>query len=373
MMENRTVAKRETSLDLLRILSMVMIVTMHIIGNGGLLAACEGGLNTAGIGLNLLNAICIVSVNCFVLISGYFLCESKFKLSRLIKLWVKVFVISAGIAMFFKLTGIVKESGADILKDFLPISYNRYWFMTKYFAMYLCAPMLNLLIAKADKKKHGAFIVMLVLLMSVWDDITPLVDAFGTNNGYSFGWFITLYLIAAYIRKYVSNDKVKKPALWYVGGVLFVFVFWIIITFIEGSHPSLEKYISARYFYGYNSLPILIAAVGLFLAFRKMQIKSKALIKITELAAPRTFGVYLIHAPLTMDVFLYQIVFPYASVTALTAFCAVGEAVVIFIGCALVDFVISWLIDLIVLKRDWFGKLMSKLDSKVAFLSEGRD
>ena len=66
--------KRDASLDLLRIISMMMVVCLHTVGWGGLV---DGALipGTANWYLgNAMQALSLQAVNCFVLISGYFFC-----------------------------------------------------------------------------------------------------------------------------------------------------------------------------------------------------------------------------------------------------------------------------------------------------------
>lgn len=44
----------------------------------------------------LLESFCIVAVNVYMFISGYFLCTSSFKVSRLIQLWLQIWAYSVG-------------------------------------------------------------------------------------------------------------------------------------------------------------------------------------------------------------------------------------------------------------------------------------
>ena len=81
--------KRDNNLDLLRIISMLMVVCLHTVGWGGLV---EGALvpGTANWYLgNAMQTLSLQAVNCFVLISGYFLCTAKFRLSKLASTWMQ--------------------------------------------------------------------------------------------------------------------------------------------------------------------------------------------------------------------------------------------------------------------------------------------
>ena len=93
--KNKTV-KRDTGLDLLRIISMIMVVCLHTVGWGGLV---EGALIPGTVNWYLGNAMHTLSlqaVNCFVLISGYFLCTSQFQLTKFASAWVQVVFCSVG-------------------------------------------------------------------------------------------------------------------------------------------------------------------------------------------------------------------------------------------------------------------------------------
>ena len=81
--------KRESNIDCLRIISMLMVVCLHFFSHGGLNSALKPSLNWAA--GNLLLAACFVAVNCFVIISGYYLCTSQFKLKKLANIWLQVF------------------------------------------------------------------------------------------------------------------------------------------------------------------------------------------------------------------------------------------------------------------------------------------
>ena len=84
---------RMIGLDILRILSMVLITFRHFIGYAGLTDAVEA-LSVNGILISVLNVLCGSAVNVFVLISGYFLIDSRFKWSRVLRIWGETFFYS---------------------------------------------------------------------------------------------------------------------------------------------------------------------------------------------------------------------------------------------------------------------------------------
>ena len=80
---------RNIGLDALRIISIIMVLTLHYLGKGGLLDR-NNTSEIYNIIYLLLETLSIVAVKCFILISGYFLCKSEFKLKKFLKLWGEV-------------------------------------------------------------------------------------------------------------------------------------------------------------------------------------------------------------------------------------------------------------------------------------------
>ena len=79
--------ERMANLELLRCIAMMMVIVLHFLGKGGLLAELTNpSLGATGTVAWLLESFAIVAVNVYMLISGYFLCTSSFKLSRLLQL-----------------------------------------------------------------------------------------------------------------------------------------------------------------------------------------------------------------------------------------------------------------------------------------------
>lgn len=81
--------KRRANLELLRVIAMIMIVTMHLVNHGGMIDLAESGTASYYIAWGLLG-LGIPSINIYILISSYFLVESRFSSWRLLKLGMQV-------------------------------------------------------------------------------------------------------------------------------------------------------------------------------------------------------------------------------------------------------------------------------------------
>ena len=79
-------AKRQANFELLRIVAMMMIIVLHYLNKGDLLAAYTTDRSAVNYAAHLTEAFCIVAVNCYVLLGGYFLVESVWKPGRVVSL-----------------------------------------------------------------------------------------------------------------------------------------------------------------------------------------------------------------------------------------------------------------------------------------------
>ena len=102
-------------------------------------------------------------VNCFVLISGYFLINSKFKLKKVLNLYLVTIFYS--ILLFIPHCILYGFSLSNFIKSCLPLLMGTYWFITTYVVLYLLSPFLNILIKNLSKKQY---LISLGILIDVF-------------------------------------------------------------------------------------------------------------------------------------------------------------------------------------------------------------
>ena len=90
-MDNKK-SPRSSNLELYRIIVMFMIICHHYVGNSGLLSVMgENALNSTSLFYYILGAWGKTGINCFVLITGYFMCTSTITLRKFLKLILQVY------------------------------------------------------------------------------------------------------------------------------------------------------------------------------------------------------------------------------------------------------------------------------------------
>lgn len=103
------VNKHHYGLDLLRIISMFMIVITHVLGKGGLRSSVEGQADAYFITTWAIQVFVYGAVNCYALISGYVGLYSHYRYSKLLSVWVQVFFLHFRNDLGFRFAGISSE------------------------------------------------------------------------------------------------------------------------------------------------------------------------------------------------------------------------------------------------------------------------
>ncbi len=81
--------KRIESFDILRCIAMIMIVALHVMGQGGIIEVVKIQSLFHKIPVLLLQYAFLCSVNVFMLISGFFGIQIKFRYSRIVLLYLQ--------------------------------------------------------------------------------------------------------------------------------------------------------------------------------------------------------------------------------------------------------------------------------------------
>ena len=278
-------------IDFLKIISMLMIVLLHILNHGGVLKELNS-FSAQYAAAHFLQCMAVCAVNVYVMISGYLYVEKDFKFQNIVRLWITVLFYSVTLPLLLKFSG--QDIGIKtILSGFFPILRSQYWFFTQYFALFFMIPVLNWVIKKRQLAKRT--LITLVLLLAVLPVFALGKDLFRVSDGYSFIWFIVLYLCGGYIKEYHVDTKISpKGAI--IGYISCVFLIWLleIGTYVIVS----EVFGDTRYteiFVHYTSPLVLGSAFFLLVLFSKIKFKSTMITSILPTISALTFGVYLIH------------------------------------------------------------------------------
>lgn len=280
--------KRKYGIDLLRIISMFLVVVLHVLKQGGILANVEtGSLNYHFAWIFEIISFC--AVNCYGLISGYVNVENKIKYYKIGVMWIQVALYSFIITLLYDLCHEGSLPTADYMSNLYPVCNVTYWYFTAYFALFFVMPFLNVMINNLSKIQLKTLGITIFVLFSVLPTISD-VDMFVSKNGYSFLWLAMLYIMGAVIKKLDLAEKIKSRTLWLIAicavAVSYIFKISADLTNSTINHDLLVNY---------TSITTVLEAVAFLALAVKNDIKKESSIKFIKFISPLTFGVYIIH------------------------------------------------------------------------------
>ena len=228
-----------------------------------------------------------IGINCFVLITGWFMCESRITARKFVKLFLEVMFYRLVIGAIFWATGYEAFSVIGLVKLLVPIRSISTDFTSAYLTFYLFMPFLNILIQHMDEKHHF-YLLLLCGFTYVWLGTLP---GFSVTMNYV-SWFMVVYLIAAYLRKYPKKHT-NDEGFWRSVSMACIAIDLLSVVF--GAYLTMrwgDTYVY-RFVMGSNSLLAIATGIALFMWFRKMRI---GYCKAINVIGASTFGVLLIHA-----------------------------------------------------------------------------
>lgn len=279
---------RNSNLELYRILVMLAIVAHHYVVNSGLMSLMDADpLNPKSIFLYLVGMWGKTGINCFVLITGYFMCKSEITLRKFLKLILEIEFYNIVIHLIFVASGYIDFSLSGFLWLLFPIHGISDDFVACYMVFFLFIPFLNVLIRHLDRSQHITLIMLCVGIYSLFNWL-PGVEV-SSNDSI---WFCILYFISSYLRLYpIKKDGCVAYWMWVTIFSLLLAMFSVfVLIYVARYGIHLGAYAAV----GWPSAPLaLFVSICLFMYFKDLNIKQSKLINVI---GGGTFGVLLIHA-----------------------------------------------------------------------------
>ena len=274
-------------LDLLRILSMVMIIGLHMLGQGGIVDAAPPGSPTwyASQGLQCLF---YCSVNCYGLLSGYVGGKRSGSGSRLLLLWLTVEVYSVLFWVFFRWRSPELVGRQAFINAVFPLLMRQYWYFTGYFGLALIIPLISEGLERLDERSAARRFFILLLFFCLLPTAFHS-DAFHMRGGYTTLWLLLLYLMGAALRRGRWFQRLGVLPLVLTGviclGITYVTILW----------PLTIPFVSTFDFLSYSSPTVTLLAACLVLLFARIRGKGGRGQAVLKELSRTSFGVYIIH------------------------------------------------------------------------------
>jgi len=280
---------RDSNFELLRIIAILSVMVLH--ANFFALEGPSAEVIIASPADSLLRiiiqTICIVAVDVFVLISGWYgIRPSKRGFLNLIFQTLFYCIVIYAITIGFGVTTLSVHGFKELI---LGTSSN--WFIKAYVLLYILAPVLNKYVENAPKDEFKRLLIAFFVFQSVYGWMFPFSTEY-IQGGYNPLSFIGLYMLARYIRIY-HPQWTRLPIKF---DILLICAVTAIVTVACITPPYLsEKELSNVTIYGYNFLTYvspttILMALFIVIVCSKIHINSKTVNKL----ASSSFAVYLV-------------------------------------------------------------------------------
>lgn len=266
---------RDSNLELLRIIAMMMIIALHQNGSANALTQLPAGQANFYIA-NAVESLSICSVNCFVLLSGYFMIKKNAApVKKCVHLMVDI-AFWGGVGCLLNLLVFGERATfKELIVAMIPLIKGNRWFVRDFIILMLLSPFLNNCLTRLSKRNYRLLIAVVLTFFSLWPSFfpNPPID----DYGFSCVHFVQLYVIAGYLRlHWETNAKPRTYILCFFGSSVVIF-----ISAIYGN----------GYAYAYNYIFTIISSVCLFMIFKGFRLQIPAI----NFLASGAFDVFLIH------------------------------------------------------------------------------
>lgn len=275
--------KRNSSVELFRILATLMVVIVHY--NGWLAGGMPEHFDLSGasfftVSQAVIEGFTAVCVNCFLVITGFY--GVKLKPKTFWNMWILLVSIYVPCEIAMQI-----HEGAfsprPLIEDLIAFTRESYY-VQDYLMLVFLSPVLNTFIDKYGKK-------MLPYALMFWGieivfDWVRHNQSLGFAQGYSLIHFVLMYILGR--TAFLYKDVIRNVGSIRLGGGYIALCLLISCIYIMG--------MKSEWSYAYSNPLNIAASFCLFFVFQKRSFYSKAINKI----AASTFSVYILHtcAPL---------------------------------------------------------------------------
>lgn len=335
--------KRQSNLELLRIIAMLLIISGHFAGQGGVWGGSRGNMFF----IMLLASGLRIAVNLFLMIGVWFMVDADFKGMRILKLYGVTAFYSISLTAIMVILG-VEASKGDVVRVLMPFWGRPLWFSSAYISLIALSPFLKKVLMW-EQRELGKLVFLLFLLLCVVSTVPGYKESYLAD----FCWFGYIYLFIGYLKKSKKAESSFKGVFLAVGlGIYLALVSakWLCVVYQERfGFLSVGFSLTVHYTSDIRSLPNFLCAFCIFMFFLNTDIGRN---KIINYVASSAFGVYVIHSVPAFHDFLWYNIYKCGAWRSSKFVC------VYFVGVVLSVYVIGSVIDQVRIK--WIEPLWMK-------------
>lgn len=276
--------KRLSNIELLRIVCMFMVLCLHADFMAlGFPSHSDVDINPISTEISIfIELLCIVAVDVFVMISGWFGIKPSIK-GFCNFMWQVIFII--GLLTIFEYSFLeIPLNRVTIMQCFGLYNGGR-WFVNAYIGLYVLSPILNAFINHSSSKQIVTSLVGLYVFQTIFGltDSSPSI-----RGGYSTFSFIGLYIFSSYLHKIQNSLSIKRIYALIIIPLSINFILYNILLAVQADFWANKLIL-------YINPLVIIQAAGVILLFSRIRISNRISMYINYIASS-CFAAYLLHA-----------------------------------------------------------------------------
>lgn len=314
-------AERKQYLDVLRALSTIGVIVIHVCSSGWYGNVCSFNWIVS----TVLECVSRISVPIFFMISGNLLLNSskEYNYPVMLKKILRLVVFLLVWSIVYNLFSFFEQkdfSVSELVKCFTGIFYgevpHHLWYIYASIGLYLFVPVLRILCKNIDRKTFLIFLVLLIVLGGGYEFFSNIhqLDFISINlkkiNAHSSVGYFGYFLLGAYLGKY----EVKYKRIIYVCGIVAMFVTIGLVIYDNAVIQS-----PSERFWVYTMPAIYLSSIAFYVFVKELCSKHQFHFRIIELISKESLGIYgchvlvlriLSHFGLDINICLYLISIP---------------------------------------------------------------
>lgn len=342
---------RDSNIELLRCICMILLVAHHYAVHGGLLYLDPSSTKTVGLIFLPVGKICFVA---FVAISMYFLVDGKAKFERFLRCWLEVLFYSVALTILTWIDGGV-IAPRDFISSFFVMTSNSHGFAASYLLFLLIYPFL-LKITQDITKAQARYLLFVLFLIQVISQIMRAWTGYTQPVFSELTLFILCYILSLNLKRFSRGDLCHSRTICLcVLVAIYGYTFLLNYAVYNGQDNPM-----IRFLHGItgdeSSAFYILGGYALFYLFLNTRIKPY---KAINAIAKTTFGILLIHDHnFLRHIFWNEIIITETHFESQKFFFVFAVSVmIIFYTCAVIDYIRMELLESFVCSTQLYANI----------------
>lgn len=300
----KTMINRDVSLDLLKTISMILVIVIHL---SNYYCRNASDMQTTNFIVSVIyDGLSRICVPLFFMVSGVVILNGKYDGRKYARRIIKfIYILAFWSIVYYLWDAFYMKYEYDIVEDFFNVFFTpnkvHLWFMYPIIGLYIIAPFIQKMVNGMDKKLENLFLFLWIgfsggvyifsLLVEKLDVIINIVYPLPMiQETYWLGYFVAGYILYKRLQKLKGETRYNLL-------LVVSFIASMFITIGLTLYYSIVDGVFYEEYYVYRSLFIVIATLSFFsyVIINSARILKRSVEKAAATLVTYSFGVYLSH------------------------------------------------------------------------------